>query len=133
MKSKVAHVYLYVSDLKKSYEFYNKLLTLLDYRETVNKDWGFAFNNSGTSIWFEEARPGHIEKGYHRKRVGLNHLAFRVNSKEEVGKFYTEFLKTNNIPTLYDTPKSFPEYEDGYYAVFFEDPDRIKLEIAYYP
>lgn len=43
-----------------------------------------------------------------------------------------EFLVTNKIPTLYGTPKLFPEYEEGYYAVFFEDPDRIKLEVAYY-
>ncbi|OGM20732.1 hypothetical protein A2714_03565 [Candidatus Woesebacteria bacterium RIFCSPHIGHO2_01_FULL_38_9] len=133
MKSNVAHIYLYVSDLKNSYGFYSKFLTFLDYRETVNKDWGFAFNNGGTSIWFEKARPGYVEKGYHRKRIGLNHLAFRVNSKEEVDKFYTEFLNANEIPTLYETPKPFPEYEEGYYAVYFEDPDRIKLEVAYYP
>lgn len=133
MKSKIGHIYLYVSDLKKSYDFYKKLLTLLAYRETVNKDWGFAFINDGTSIWFEKARTGHVDAGYHRKRIGLNHLAFRVNSKEEVDKFHVEFLKANNLPTLYDSPKPFPEYEDGYYAVFFEDPDRIKLEVAYYP
>ena len=133
MKSKVAHIYLYVSDLKRSYDFYSKFLTFLDYRETVNKDWGFAYNNEGTSIWFEVARKGHVEKGYHRKRIGLNHLAFRVNSRDEVDKFNKEFLKPHKIPTLYDTPKPFLEYEEGYYAVFFEDPDRIKLEIVYYP
>lgn len=133
MNSKVAHIYLYVSDLKKSYDFYSTFLKYLDYRETINKDWGFAFNNNGTSIWFESARKGHLEKGYHRKRIGLNHLAFRVNSKEEVDQFYNEFIKQNNISTLYDTPKAYPEYDDGYYAVFFEDPDKIKLEVCYYP
>lgn len=33
----------------------------------------------------------------------------------------------------YDTPREFPEYTRGYCAVFFEDPDRLKLEIAYVP
>ena len=27
----------------------------------------------------------------------------------------------------------FPEYRPGYYAVFFEDPDRLKLEIVHIP
>jgi catechol 2,3-dioxygenase-like lactoylglutathione lyase family enzyme len=132
MKSKLGHVYLYVSDLDKSYNFYKELLEYLDYKQIVKADWGFAFRNEGTSVWFEKARKGHVEKGFHRKRIGLNHLAFRVNSKREVYKFHKEFLVTNKIPTLYGTPKLFPEYEEGYYAVFFEDPDRIKLEVAYY-
>ena len=133
MKSKIGHIYLYVSDLKKSYDFYGKLLAYLDYREIVNKDWGFAFSSGGTAIWFERARKGHIEAGYHRKRVGLNHIAFRVDSKEKVDKFHDEFLKTNKIPTLYNSPATFPNYPESYWGVFFEDPDRIKLEVAYYP
>ncbi len=128
----IGHIYLYVSDLQKSYNFYKPFLEFLDYQQTVKEDWGFAFENGGASIWFEEAREGYIQKGYHRKRIGLNHIAFKVSSKEEVDKFYEEFLKPNSIPTLYNTPKAFPEYTDKYYAVFFEDPDRIKLEIAYF-
>ena len=30
-------------------------------------------------------------------------------------------------------PRDFPEYSPGYYAVFFEDPDRLKLEVAHVP
>ena len=29
------------------------------------------------------------------------------------------------------SPVEFPEYHVGYYAVFFEDSDRIKLEVVY--
>jgi catechol 2,3-dioxygenase-like lactoylglutathione lyase family enzyme len=122
-----------VSSLKNSYEFYKGFLEYLGYKEMVNKDWGFAFLNEGISIWFELAGKGHTEKGYHRKRVGLNHLAFRVNSKKEVDRFYDEFLEPQGVTILYDTPKAFPEYGEDYYAVYFEDPDRIKLEVAYYP
>ncbi|TMI54977.1 bleomycin resistance protein, partial [Candidatus Bathyarchaeota archaeon] len=28
-------------------------------------------------------------------------------------------------------PKEYPEYRKGYYAVYFEDPDRIKLEFVH--
>jgi hypothetical protein len=34
---------------------------------------------------------------------------------------------------LYEGPGEYPEYHRGYYAVYFEDPDRIKLEVAYVP
>ena len=44
-----------------------------------------------------------------------------------------EFLKKNKINTLYNTLKKFPEYKKDYYAVFFEDPDKIKLEVTYVP
>jgi hypothetical protein len=35
----------------------------------------------------------------------------------------------NKIKVLYDGPKEYPDYSNGYYAVYFEDPDRIKLEL----
>ena len=35
--------------------------------------------------------------------------------------------------SLYRTPREFPEYRPGYYAVFFEDPDRLKLEVVHLP
>lgn len=132
MKSKLGHVYIYVSDLDKSYKFYKELLELLDYKEVTKQEWGFAFINDGISIWFEKARTGYIDAGYHRKRIGLNHLAFRVTSKEMVDEFVTKFLAKNNVPTLYESPKYYKEYQESYYAVYFEDPDRIKLEVAYY-
>lgn len=70
---------------------------------------------------------------FHRKNTGVNHMAFKVNSREDVDKFYGEFLKDRNMGTLYGSPKEFPEYAKGYYAVFFEDPDRIKLEVLFMP
>ncbi|TMJ94434.1 MAG: hypothetical protein E6G67_09530 [Actinobacteria bacterium] len=32
--------------------------------------------------------------------------------------------------TVTDGPAEFPQYRKGYYAVFFEDPDGLKLEIV---
>lgn len=34
---------------------------------------------------------------------------------------------------FHGTPREFPDYRPGYYAVFFEDPDRLKLEVAHVP
>ncbi len=63
----------------------------------------------------------------------MNHIAFQVGSKEAVDVFYKDYLVANNIPVLYGGPAHHPEYIPGYYAVYFEDPDRIKLEVAFIP
>ncbi len=35
--------------------------------------------------------------------------------------------------TVLDPPADYPAYGNGYYAVFFADPDGIKLEFVYLP
>jgi hypothetical protein len=35
--------------------------------------------------------------------------------------------------TVLDPPADYPTYGDGYYAVFFADPDGIKLEFVQLP
>ncbi len=48
--------------------------------------------------------------------------------KKEVEDFNEKFLKRHKIKTLYDSPRIFPEYHSGYFAVYFLDPDKIALE-----
>jgi hypothetical protein len=35
--------------------------------------------------------------------------------------------------TVLDPPTEYPQYGPDYYAVFFADPDGVKLELVYYP
>lgn len=72
-------------------------------------------------------------KGFHRKQTGLNHVAFAVSSPKKVDQFVKEFLVAHKIQPLYSGAKAYPEYAKGYYAVYFEDPDRIKIEVAFDP
>ena len=34
---------------------------------------------------------------------------------------------------ILDAPREYPKYEPGYYAVFFLDPDGLKLEYVFTP
>jgi predicted lactoylglutathione lyase len=34
---------------------------------------------------------------------------------------------------ILDPPAHYPEYSEGYYAVFFADPDGLKLEYCHVP
>ena len=56
-----------------------------------------------------------------------------VDSAKEVDQFVAEFLAPRKIPTLYGGAKTYPQYMEGYYAVYFEDSDRIKVEVVYEP
>lgn len=134
MKAKLQHLSLNVSEPSISFPFYKELLEWLGFREIFFiQDKTLAFEDeNGFSLWLDAVEERFKTRGFHRKAVGINHLAFRVNSKEEVDRFYQEFLQPRGIKTLYQTPKAFPEYTPQYYAVFFEDPDRIKLEVVYF-
>jgi catechol 2,3-dioxygenase-like lactoylglutathione lyase family enzyme len=77
--------------------------------------------------------PRYADRKLHRKAPGINHIAFRVPTRAEVDLFTKQFLAPQSITPLYGGPREYPEYTPGYYAVFFEDPDRLKLEVAYVP
>jgi catechol 2,3-dioxygenase-like lactoylglutathione lyase family enzyme len=80
-----------------------------------------------------QAGADRVGAGFHRKDPGVNHVAFRVERREDVDRFHDEFLKARGLPALYGGPRDYPEYREGYYAVFFEDPDRLKLEVVHVP
>lgn len=131
MKANLYHIHLNVSDAKISLPFYKDLFLYLDYKIIDESPEHIGVSNGGTDFWIIETEASHKANKFHRKNTGINHLAFRLESKEQVDEFTEKFLETKGIPTLYDTPKIFSEYGGDYYAVFFEDPDKIKLEVMF--
>lgn len=130
MKSFLEHISLNVSDTKVSFPFYRDLFEYLGYTAIEDKEDSLAVRKDGSpDFWLSPTDSKHLPNSFHRKNTGLNHLAFHVSSKEEVDSFYEEYLKPRGIKPLYDSPKAFLEYTEDYYAVYFEDPDRIKLEV----
>lgn len=133
MKAALYHVQVNVGDPDVSLPFYRALLGYLEYRATYDEGGVAGFSDGRSDLWLIGTASPHGGAGFHRKRTGLNHLAFRVGQRAEVDRFADEFLRARGIPPLYGTPREFPEYSPGYYAVFFEDPDRVKLEVAHVP
>ena len=91
------------------------------------------WQKEGTRIIVAQTPQRFMSDGFHRKRVGLNHIAFRASSRAAVDEFCQKFLLPNKVRILYGGAKEWPDYDPGYYAVYFEDPDRIKLELVYVP
>jgi catechol 2,3-dioxygenase-like lactoylglutathione lyase family enzyme len=121
------HIEIYVSDLERSIGFWTPFMALLGYKPDR---WaqGMNYVKDGESYFcFLQAPPEHLSAGYHRKRVGLNHLAFKGQSREHVDAI-AAWVRSSGYATLYDD--RYP-YAGGpsYYALFCEDPDRIKVEV----
>ncbi len=125
-KGRIHHIELYVSDLEQSIKFWSWFLQELGYDLYQEWEKGKSYRLEDSYIVFVQTEERYIEIPYHRCGVGLNHLAFHADSREEVDVM-TEKLIHRGINILYEDRHPFAGGDD-YYAVFFEDPDRIKVE-----
>ena len=120
-RGNIQHVEINVSNFERSKAFYQDFLGWVGYKRILDEKDFAGWSNGEAKIFF------------HRRQVGLNHIAFQAKSNADVDRLYSEFLVPRNVKVLYGGPKEYPEYRKGYYAVYFEDPDRIKLELVYVP
>ncbi|KAB2330719.1 VOC family protein [Bacillus mesophilum] len=127
-KGMIHHIEIYVSNLPKSVEFWSWFLEDLGY--SVYQEWeeGQSWKLENTYIVFVQTEERFLDIPYHRCRVGLNHLAFHARSHEHVDKL-TRRLKDKGIKILYNNQHPYAGGKD-HYAVYFEDPDRIKVEVV---
>jgi catechol 2,3-dioxygenase-like lactoylglutathione lyase family enzyme len=122
------HLEIYVSNLSKTIDFWDWFLTELGYEPYQKWDSGISWKYGNTYIVFAQAEERFLDVPYHRSRAGLNHLAFHAKSKEQVDQI-TKQLKEKGVNILYQEKHPFAG-GDSHYAVFFEDPDRIKVELV---
>ena len=128
MKGTLHHIELYVKDLNKSKEFWGWLLDELGYNEYQSWEHGISYILEKTYIVLVQVEERFLDIPYHRCRSGLNHLAFHGGSKDFVDKI-TIKLREKAIKILYEDRHPYAGGPD-YYAVYFEDPDRMKVEIT---
>ena len=126
------HLDLTVRNLEASIPFYETVLTRLGYGRTDQYAggapcWAHSDASYQFSIALHEARS---EAEHDRYTAGLHHFAFNASSREDVEGIY-EYLRQHNVKIL-DAPAEY-DYTPGYYAVFFADPDGLKLEVVYEP
>jgi catechol 2,3-dioxygenase-like lactoylglutathione lyase family enzyme len=132
MKTFVYHVQINVGE-PGAIAFYRALFAFLDYRVLLDTEDALGVSNGTTDFWLTATPPARRAARFHRKNSGLNHVCFGVAERADVDRFVTQFMRPRSIPALYDSPREYPEYRPGYYAVFFEDPDRLKIELAHVP
>ncbi len=128
MKGTLHHVEIYVKDLEVSKKFWGWLLRKLGYQEYQTWEYGVSFILDDTYLVFVQVEERFLDVPYHRCRAGLNHLAFHGGSRKFVDDI-TKDLKAKGVKILYEDKHPFAGGND-YYAVYFEDPDRMKIEIT---
>ncbi|MFC4803302.1 VOC family protein [Neobacillus sp. GCM10023253] len=124
----IHHIELYVSNLKITVDFWGWFLEELGYQVYQKWDRGQSWKLGETYLVFVQAEDKYLNVAYHRCRVGLNHLAFHASSRQQVEEI-TSKLKDRNVQILYGEKHPFAGGTD-HYAVYFEDPDRMKVELV---
>ena len=120
----IDHLSVRVSDYNKSKAFYGRLFTFLGFEISDEYDEAIGWTNGKTRFWIAPADDrGGVKRRHREGDVGFHHYAFQLRSRKDVDALQA-FLEKEGAVIV--DPAG--EYYDDYYAVFFLDPDGLKLE-----
>ena len=116
----IDHISVRVSDYEKSKKFYGGLFAFLGFE--LSEDYGstIGWTNGKTRFWIAAAEG---RKTHRIGDVGLHHYAFELRNRKDVDALQA-YLEGQGVRIV--DPAG--EYYEDYYAVFFLDPDGLKLE-----
>lgn len=125
----IDHIYIAVSDMARSEQFYDRVMTVLGFRKNA-----FILGGDPHVQYFNRhfgyvLRPARSLNGHDSYAPGLHHLCLRVDAIQDVQSIAVE-LRAAGIEA--SEAKHHPEYAPDYWATFFTDPDGIRLEITNY-
>lgn len=136
MRGLVHHIDLTVSNLERSRVFYDRVLGFLGYARADDHengtDWDWQGGGASAapfhSIGILLARGEGAGRDHDRYSPGLHHLAWTADGREDVDRLHALLLEIG--ATILDPPADYPRYGPDYYAIFFADPDGLKLEFV---
>ncbi len=136
MRGLIHHLDLTVKDPWASRPFYDAVLGFMGYQRTKEDTRGFDWNlttSTGVfcSIGIAKAEGDGRARHHDRYSPGLHHVAWQADSRADVDRLYA--LLHDIGATILDAPAEYPRYGAGYYALFFADPDGLKLEYVHLP
>ncbi len=119
----IDHLVIRVRDYQKSKAFYGKLFKFLGFKVLDEYSDMIGWTNAKTRFWIGPTDAEGRKRGYRIGDIGFHHYAFELRSRADVDALQA-FLEKEGA-TIVDPAD---EYYDDYYAVFFLDPDGLKLE-----
>lgn len=136
MRGTIHHLDLTVKDPWASRAFYDAVLGFMGYRCTKEDargfDWDLQTPGAGfCSIGIMKANEAGRARAHDRYAPGLHHVAWQAASRADVDQLHERLVAIG--ATILDPPAEYPQYSPGYYAVFFADPDGLKLEYVHAP
>lgn len=132
MRGLVHHIDLSVSDLEVSRVFYDHVLGYLGYARSEEHpdgtDWDWQGKGPFHSVGIISAKGENAARTPDRFAPGLHHLAWTADDPADIDGLHALLVSIG--ATVLDAPARYPQYGRDYYAVFFADPDGLKLECA---
>ena len=123
------HLGLNVPDLGAAKSYYDKLMPFMGMEPFFITEDEFSYQPAdgkpGTRLFFYRAP---LPNGYVRKHEGLQHMAFRARSRDQVDDAHGKALELGS--EILFSPRLFPKYHENYYASFWFDPHGFLLEIV---
>ena len=123
----IDHVFVTVRDLRASEAFYDRVMGVLGFRKweaPISGDPHVIYYNRSFAYSLRPAREGTSDHDPYAP--GLHHFCFRVVDEAAVNRA-AGGLRAAGVGAT--KPRYYPEYGPDYYAMFFEDPDRVRLEV----
>jgi catechol 2,3-dioxygenase-like lactoylglutathione lyase family enzyme len=120
----IDHLVLSVGNFDRSKEFYDKLLGFLGFTRKYDYADMAGWSNGKTLFWIAAADERGRKRKYRKGDIGFHHYAFELASRKAIDALGA-FLEQNGVAVL-DPPGEY--YGRNYYAVYFTDPDGMKLE-----
>jgi glyoxylase I family protein len=143
----LAHIDISIGHPERSIPFYEAFFEALGYRRwnvplpewqephPLRATWSIRYADGATfGVEVRPARAESRDRRYDRYEPGPHHLAFHAESPAVVDRVHRALVERG--ATVLDPPTDYsgrPGYDEGYYAVFFADPDGMKLEVAHIP
>ena len=136
MRGRIHHVDLTVKDPEASFAFYDAVLGFMGYQcvsdHARGYDWDIGDRDADfCSIGVMKAEGTGAKRTHDRYSPGLHHLAWTAASRDDVDALHRLLVAIG--AKVLDPPMDYPRYGPGYYAVFFADPDGLKLEYVHWP
>lgn len=130
------HLDLTVTDVQASKPFYEALLGYMGYVIVDDRPDFVDFklkapNGHPCFIGIAPASGPNAGRTHDRYSPGLHHVAWAAEDRDDVDAFYAVLQDIG--ATILNAPAEYPQYSAGYYAVFFADPDGLKLEYVHKP
>ena len=121
----IDHLVLSVGEFARSKEFYAEVLGFLGFKLKYDSAEWAGWSNGKTLFWITPADARGKRHKHRKSDIGFHHYAFELASRKDVDALGA-FLAEHGMPVL-DPPGEY-NGDPNYYAVFFADPDGMKLE-----
>ena len=121
------HIYVTVTDLRRAEAFYDPVMRLLGFRKGTLAIGGEPHVHYFNRVMQYSLRPARDATRHDPYRAGLHHVCFRVAMQADVDAAARGLA---DLGIGASEPRLYPEYAPDYYAIFFSDPDGIRLEIT---